>query len=96
MAAGDINHDRAWRLALVAGNENAMRVLAAWYSIPRRRRRTSMPLVSELSGVPRVHSILKRLEVAGLIAESDNPPQVAETMLNMFTKGLIAPTPRSR
>jgi len=97
MAGADIKHDRPWRLALVAGDENAMRVLAAWYSIPRRKRRNAEPLVAELSAVPRVHAVLKRLEAAGLIVDQDNPPAVADAMLNQFTKGrLDASSQRSR
>ena len=86
---GEVRHPDAWRLALVAGDDVAMRVLAAWYTTPRKQRE-NIEKIADLADVPRVFGILRRLRAVGLLVDQQSPPPVVLALLNKFASARMS------
>jgi len=79
----ELKHDRPWRLALIIGDPEAIRVATAFYALPKRDRR-DLDRLAELAGVEQdVGSLLARLEAAGVLQDGE-PPAILEQMINLF------------
>lgn len=80
---GELAFDKPWRLALVVDDPQAIKVAAAYYALPKKRR-GDLDAISAASGVAQdVGSVLHRLEIAGLLGASE-PPQILVQMINRW------------
>lgn len=85
MADAPLAMERPWRLALVVKDQNALRVAAAYYALPKKQR-ADLELIAGLANVSiGIAPILTRLRTAGLM-DGDDPPPILEKLLNKYVR----------
>lgn len=78
----------AWRLALIVGDDDAIRVATAFYALPEKHRR-DLDRLSDASGIGHdVGTILRRLETAGVLKSGDPPPALVRLIAAHVAKHL--------
>lgn len=84
-------HPHPWKLALVIGDDEAMRVLAAWYSLPPWRRvGGKIRELTRLSGIDgSVAAALEKLDAAELLGKEEAPPPVVQQLINAYVAGKL-------
>lgn len=81
--------DRPWRLALIVDDIHAIKVAAAYYTLPKRDR-GDLARLAEVSGVDQgIASILTRLASAGMLQEGE-PPAVLVQLIGAFVAKQLA------
>lgn len=79
----------SWRLATIADDRQAIKVAAAYYSVPRTRR-DDLALISDVSGISRdVSTILMRLDKAGCLGHDAPPPELV-VLINAYCRRTIS------
>lgn len=78
-----------WKLALIAGDDDAIKVATAYYALPDKRR-GDLDRIAELAGVESgVETILTRLRTAGMLQKGP-PPDILVSMINNYVVPRLA------
>jgi hypothetical protein len=89
--AGDeqLRMEKPWRLILIVDDKEAVRVAAAYYTLPVRKR-DDLAAIRAIAGIDSdVSSILTRLRAAGML-DHDEPPPVLERLMSTYVVSKIS------
>lgn len=83
----------SWKLATIVDDVAAIKVAAAYYSVPEDRR-DDIDHLSDVSGIDRdVATILVRLERAGCLGLSAPPPELV-ALINAYCRRVTKSVPK--
>lgn len=82
--------EHPWQLALIAEDRDAIKVAAAYYTLPKRRR-DDLAAIRELAGISKpVEPILTRLRAVGML-QGDAPRPELVALMNQLAVRIVPP-----